>query len=165
VRVRKLCRRLAIVGICAVVYEWFVVEAVGSELLAAVLVGFIVLLVHERLVRVAPPDVRTSLGFVGPFIHRVLPGIARESFDLLVPTLWRSFVSGEKLRGRWIALRYDYTDRSAADERGRRTIVVAGSNLTPNALPLDVNIAAGRLILHQLVPQHEAAASDPRYPM
>ena len=85
----KQVGRLTIVVACAAAYEWFVVEAILSEAIAAIAVGLAVLLVHERLVRVAPPNARVTLAFVRPFVQRVLPGVVRESFDLLVPTLWR----------------------------------------------------------------------------
>ncbi len=163
--VKQLGRRLAIVLACAAAYEWFVVEAIPSEAIAAVAVGIAVLLVHERLVRVAPPNARVSLAFAGPFVRRVLPGIVRESFDLLGPTLWRALVRREPTTGRWIALRYQAGDLDSADERGRRTVTIVGSNLTPNALPLDIDETSGRIVLHQLVARREAAAADPRYPM
>lgn len=162
---KQFGRRLAIVLTCAVAYEWFVVEAILSEAVAAVAVGLAVLLVHERLVRVAPPNASISLACVRPFIQRVLPGVVRESFDLLGPTLWRALVRREAVSGRWIALRYDPGDPQTAGERGRRTLTIVGSNLTPNALPLDIDERAGRIVLHQLVARREAAAGDPRYPM
>lgn len=157
--------RLSIVLACAALYEWFVVEAILPEAIAALAVGVVVLLVHERLVRVAPPKARVSLAFVRPFVQRVVPGMLRESFDLLGPTLWRALVRRQAVTGRWIALRYDPVDADVAEERGRRTVTIVGSNLTPNALPLDIDERAGLIILHQLVARHEDAASDSRYPM
>jgi hypothetical protein len=45
--VKQLGRRLAIVLACAAAYEWFVVEAIRSEAIAAVAVGIAVLLMFE----------------------------------------------------------------------------------------------------------------------
>ena len=51
------------------------------------------------------------------------------------------------------------------DDFGRRALVVFGSNLTPNALPLAVDDARERIVLHQIVPRRESAADHPRYPI
>lgn len=158
-------RRVALVVTIAVLYAWFVDQAIASEAIAALLTGVAVVLLHERLVRVAPPDARAGLAALKPLVIRVFPAMIRESAELLGPVLYRAVINGEDVRGRWIALRYDPHDREPADEHARRAIVIFGSNLTPNALPLDIDGVTGRLVLHQLVTRREEAAGHPRYPM
>jgi hypothetical protein len=89
----------------------------------------------------------------------------RESFDLLGPVLWRALVRREPVRGRWIAVAYESDYAGLADDFGRRTLVIFGSNLTPNAIPLAVDEVRGRIVLHQIVPRRESAADHPRYPI
>ena len=96
-------------------------------------------------------------------VRRVPYAVVRESCDLLGPVLWRAIVRRERIAGRWIAVRYE-KDRGR-DGFGRRTLVIFGSNLTPNAIPLCVDNDRGLLVEHQIVFRRESAADDPRFPI
>ena len=162
---RALRTRFFVVLVLAAAYESFVDEAIVSEAIAAMVVGVVTWLVAERILRVGRTRGRISLAFIRPFFSRIPYAAIRESLDLLGPVLWRSLVRHERVTGRWIALRYRACDRSKTYERGRRSIVIFASNLTPNALPLDIDIPSERMVLHQLVKRRESAAGDPTYPI
>ncbi len=158
--------RIATWFACLVVlYMWLVVTATRDEALAAVVVAGVVTLFLGRLERITQCAVRAPLAGWLALAARVPYAVARESFDLLGPVLWRAVVRREGVRGRWIAVRYEPDSNGAKDGFGRRTLVVFGSNLTPNAIPLSVDDARGRMVLHQIVPRRESAADHPRFPI
>ena len=147
------------------IYLWFVVTATRDEALAALAVAVVVTLFLVRLERITGCAPRVSPAGWFAFLQRVPYAVVRESFDLLGPVLWRAFVRGEPVRGRWIALRYESDRDGATDDFGRRTLVIFGSNLTPNAIPLCVDDARERIVLHQIVPRRESAADHPDFPI
>ena len=146
-------------------YLWFVVSATRDEALAAIVVALVVTLFLVRLERITGCTPRAPLAGWFALVRRVPYAVVRESFDLVGPVLWRALVRREPVRGRWIALRYASDDGGASDDFGRRTLVIFGSNLTPNAIPLSVDDARERIVLHQIVPRRESAADDPRFPI
>ena len=148
-----------------VIYLWFVVTATRDEAVAAVIVALVVTLFLARLERITACSARVPLAGWFELVRRVPYAVVRESFDLLGPVLWRAVVRRERVSGRWIALRYESDARGAQDGFGRRTLVIFGSNLTPNALPLCVDDERERIVLHQLVYRRESAADRPRYPV
>jgi hypothetical protein len=148
-----------------ILYMSFVVTATRDEALAAVVVALVVTLFLVRLERITECRARVPLVGWLELARRVPYAVVRESFDLLGPVLWRAVVRRERVAGRWIALRYESDANGARDGFGRRTLVVFGSNLTPNALPLCVDDERERIVLHQLVYRRESAADRPRYPI
>ena len=158
--------RIATWLIClAFVYGWFVVTATRDEALAALAVAVVVTLFLARLERIAQCSARPPLAGWLALVSRVPYAVVRESLDLLGPVLWRALVRRERVRGRWIALRYEPDADGALDGFGRRALVVFGSNLTPNAIPLSIDGVRGEIVLHQIVHRRESAADHPRFPL
>ena len=162
---RGVLMRIAVVLALAATYAWFVDEAIVSETLAAIACGIAGWAVAERVVRTHGVRFALAPRVLGPFLRRIPYAAVRESLDLLGPVLWDAVVRGRRRPGRWIAIGYDRGEPSDPYESGRRTFVIFASNLTPNALPLDIDPQAERMVLHQLVHRRESAADDPRYPI
>lgn len=144
---------------------WFIVTATRDEALAGLAVAAIVTLFLIRLERITRCAPRVEFAGWFALVSRVPHAVVRESFDLLGPVLWAAVIRRKIVRGRWIALRYESGGNGTADNLGRRTLVIFGSNLTPNALPLEIDDARERIVLHQLVFRRESAADHPRYPL
>ena len=160
-----IARRLTwFVGL-ALLYLWFVVEATRDEALAALGCAAVVSFVLSRVAAQAGRPASAPVAGWRAIVLRVPFAAVRESVDALGPVLWRAIVRGERSPGRWIALRYESDEDGARDGYGRRTLVVFGSGLTPNACPLGIDDGSERFYLHQLVRRRESAANDPRYPL
>ncbi len=158
-------RRVAwLIGL-ALLYLWFVVTATRDEAIAALVVALAVSLMLGRIERITQCFATAPLAGWLALVRRVPYAIVRESLDLLGPVLWRALVRRERVRGRWIALRYEPDGTEPSDGFGRRTLVVFGSNLTPNAIPLGIDNERARIVLHQIVFRRESAADDPRFPI
>ena len=161
----SLTRRFAWFAGLAALYAWFVVTATRAEAIAATVVALVVIPMLARVERIAGPIGAVTLEGWLTLSRRVPYAVVRESFDLLGPVLWRAIVKRERVRGRWIALRYEPDSDDARGGFGRRALVIFGSNLTPNAIPLGVENERGRLVEHQIVYRRESGADDPRYPI
>ncbi len=159
----RIIRHLAPFVAFAGIYFWFVAQPSRDELIAAGVCAAIVAAFLSRVYGVIDCRPRASLAGFAAILIRVPPAVFRESFDILGPTLWRALVRRERVRGRWIALRYEPDD--GRDGYGRRALVIFGSGITPNAFPLAIDGERGWLYLHQLVARREAAADHPRYPL
>ena len=153
------------IGILLIAYAWFVVTGTRDEVLAAAAVALVVTLFVARLEHVTRCSPQAPAAGWLALVTRVPYAVVRESFDLLGPVLWRALVRREPVRGRWIAVRYESDGAGVADGFGRRTLVIFGSNLTPNAIPLAVDDERERIVLHQIVARRESAADHPRYPI
>lgn len=162
---RNIPARLCVIAALALAYLWFVDEAIVPEAIAALVVGACTWAAFERVLREERVAASLSPACLKPLLARIPYAALRESLDLLGPVLFRALVRRERVAGRWIALRYDGRDASEGREQARRAFVVFASNLTPNALPLDIDPHGGRMVLHQLVYRRESAASDPVYPI
>ena len=147
------------------IYLWFVVSATRDEALAAIAVALVVTLFLVRIERITGCSPRVSPAGWLALVQRVPYAVVRESFDLLGPVLWRALVRRQRVRGRWIAIRYESDGDGATDGFGRRTLVIFGSNLTPNAIPVAVDDARERIVLHQIVARRESAADHPDFPI
>ncbi len=157
--VRNIAAFVAIAGL----YLWFIAAPSRDEVIAACACSAIVVAFMQRVTRAVERVPSAPPAGLAAIFMRVPLAVFRESFDVLGPTLWRALVGRERIRGRWIALRYE--PDNAADGYGRRALVIFGSGITPNAFPLAVDGELGRLYLHQLVARREAAAGHPRYPI
>ena len=158
-----LWRRIAWFAGLTVLYLWFVVTGTRDEAIAALLVALAVTLFMQRIEAITGSAATVPVAGWLALLRRVPYAVVRESYDLLGPVLWRAVVRRERIAGRWIALRYE-PDRES-DGFGRRTLVIFGSDLTPNAIPLCVDNERGHLIQHQIVLRRESAADDPRFPI
>ena len=145
-----------------IAYFAYVDQITAEETVAAVgcavaIAAFVVRL-ERSIAEVPSPPPR---GFAN-LVLRTPVALVVETWYLLGVVLWRTIVLRRPEPGRWVELRYE---PEARDERyGRRAIVVLGSSISPNAIPLAVDAARGRLYLHQMYERQEPGSHDARYP-
>lgn len=156
-----MLRRLGWFALLAVLYLWFVDEAIASEALLGLGAAFAVSLFLERIRRTSGDPATVPWRGVGEAIARVPVGLVHETWLVLGPVLWRALRGRPDAGGRWIAVRYD----PAGDAPGRRSLVVLGSGITPNSIPLAIEPERARMVLHQLQPVRDPGADHPRFPL
>ena len=156
-----MLRRLGWFALLVVLYLWFVDEAIASEALFGLGAAFAVSLFLERIRRIAGDEAGVPWRGVGQALARVPTGLAYETWLVLGPVLWRAVRGRTDAGGRWIAVRYEPAD----DTAGRRSLVVLGSGITPNAIPLAIEPEHARMVLHQLQPIRDPGADHARFPL
>jgi len=155
-----MLRRLGWFALLVVLYMWFSDAALATELSVALVSAFVLSLFIERVRSiVGRPAAAPAAGVAA--LGRVPLGLVVEAWYVLGPVLAQALFRPGEFTGRWIAVRYEPAD----DTPGRRSIVVLGSGITPNSIPLAIEPERGRMLLHQLKPVRDPGADHPRFPL
>ncbi|HJS88011.1 MAG TPA: hypothetical protein VJ779_21365 [Acetobacteraceae bacterium] len=95
---------------------------------------------------------------------RLVPGIAVDTYRVLIAHPLAALAKRGPAGGRFIALPFDPGSEDPISA-GRRVAVLFGNSLTPNAVPIFIDEQRRLLVLHQLHPVRESGAGDREWPM
>jgi len=146
----------------AFAYAAFIDQVTLQEACAGIACAFVIGAFAVRLERIVGDVPVPPFTGVVQLLVRTPLGIVREAWLILGPFLWRAMLTRGNVRGRWVEIHYE--PERAREGFGRRALVILASAITPNSIPLDVDAARGRVVLHQLYQRSEPGADDPRFP-